>query len=67
MIKLLTTHCPRCMVLRKKLDAVGVEYEVIEDIETIQTYGVEYAPALVMEDGEILDFTRAVSWVNNYR
>lgn len=67
MIKLLTTHCPRCMVLHKKLDAVGVEYEVIEDIETIQTYGVEYAPALVMEDGEILDFTRAVSWVNNYR
>jgi predicted DsbA family dithiol-disulfide isomerase len=55
------------MVLSKKLDAAGVEYEVIEDIETIQSYGVEYVPALVMEDGEILDFTRAVSWVNNYR
>lgn len=67
MIKLLTTHCPRCIVLSKKLDAVGVEYEVIEDIETIQSYGVEYVPALIMEDGEILDFTRAVSWVNNYR
>lgn len=65
MIKLLTTHCPRCSVLQKKLDAAGIEYEEITDIETIQSYGVDAVPVLVI-DNEILDFTAAVKWVNDY-
>jgi predicted DsbA family dithiol-disulfide isomerase len=74
MIKLLTTHCPRCSVLQKKLDAAGIEYEEITDIETIQSYGVDAVPALVIPNMEatnseaiaILDFTAAVKWVNDY-
>jgi predicted DsbA family dithiol-disulfide isomerase len=65
MIKLLTTHCPRCSVLQKKLDAAGIEYEEITDIETIQSYGVDAVPVLVI-DNEIFDFTAAVKWVNDY-
>lgn len=64
MIKLLTTHCPRCSVLQKKLDAAGIKYEEITDIETIQSYGVDAVPVLVI-DNEILDFTAAVKWVND--
>lgn len=72
MIKLLTTHCPRCSVLQKKLDAAAIEYEIIEDVETIQSYGIDFVPALVLTDMEIanneataiLDFTSAVQWVN---
>lgn len=65
MIKLLTTHCPRCSVLQKKLDAAGIKYEEITDIEVIQSYGIDFVPALVLED-RILDFTAAVRWVNDY-
>lgn len=72
MIKLLTTHCPRCSVLQKKLDAAAIEYEMIEDVEVIQSYGIDFVPALVLTDMEIanseatviLDFTSAVQWVN---
>ena len=74
MIKFLTTHCPRCTVLQKKLDAAGVEYEMIEDVEVIQSYGVDFVPALVITDMEIanseataiLDFSAAVKWINIY-
>ena len=72
MIKLLTTHCPRCSVLQKKLDAAAIEYEMIEDVEVIQSYGIDFVPALVLTDMEIanseataiLDFTSAVQLVN---
>lgn len=65
MIKLLTTHCPRCSVLQKKLDVAGIKYEEITDVETIQSYGVDAVPVLVI-DNEIFDFTAAVKWVNDY-
>jgi predicted DsbA family dithiol-disulfide isomerase len=74
MVKLLTTHCPRCTVLKKKLDAAAIEYEEVTDVETIQSYGVDAVPALVIPNMEvanseaivILEFSAAVQWVNNY-
>lgn len=72
MIKLLTTHCPRCSVLQKKLDAAAIEYEEITNDDEIKSYGIDFVPALVFTDMEIanseataiLDFTSAVQWVN---
>lgn len=74
MVKLLTTHCPRCTVLKKKLDAAAIKYEEVTDVETIQSYGVDAVPALVIPNMEvanseatvILEFSAAVQWVNNY-
>ena len=65
MVKFLTTHCPRCSVLKKKLDAAAIEYEEITDIEVIKSYGIDSVPVLVI-DNEILEFSAAVQWVNNY-
>ena len=65
MIKFLTTHCPRCSVLQKKMDAAAIKYEIIEDEETIKSYGIDFVPALVI-DNEVLDFSAAIKWVNNY-
>ena len=28
-----TTNCPRCQVLKKKMDSLGIEYELNDDIE----------------------------------
>lgn len=73
MIKLLTTHCPRCMILKKKLDIAKVEYREITDTEEIQSYGVSYVPALILpnetmdsDTPTILDFSAAIRWVNEY-
>lgn len=66
MIKFLTTHCPRCIVLKKKLDAKNIQYEEITDEKIIGSYGVDFVPALVFDDDTILDFNAAVMWVNSY-
>lgn len=63
MIKLLTTHCPRCTILKKKLDAAAIEYEEITNEDEIKSYGVDFVPALVLDD-VILGFSPAVKWVN---
>lgn len=63
MIKLLTTHCPRCTVLQKKLNSKNIDYVEITDIEEIQSYGVDTVPILIVDE-EIMDFSAAVQWIN---
>jgi glutaredoxin len=63
MIKLLTTHCPRCAVLQKKLNSKNIDYVEITDIEEIQSYGVDTVPILIVDE-EIMDFSAAVQWIN---
>ena len=33
--KLYSTGCPRCKILAKRLDAAGIEYDVIDDMDEI--------------------------------
>lgn len=66
MIKMLTTHCPRCIVLKKKLDAKNVQYEEITDEKVIESYGVDFVPALVLDEDTILDYNASIMWVNSY-
>ena len=66
MIKMLTTHCPRCVVLKKKLDAKNVQYEEITDEKVIESYGVDFVPALVLDEDTILDYNASIMWVNSY-
>lgn len=62
-IILYTTHCPRCEVLKKKLDSAGIKYKLIEDINIMQEKGFLTAPMLEV-DGEVMDFIAANTWVN---
>lgn len=63
MIKMYSTGCPRCKVLKAKLDKKGIDYEEINDIEEMTRLGMKSAPALSV-DGELLDFKKANDWVN---
>jgi len=67
-MKLYSTHCPKCKVLEKKLAEKNVEFELIDDIdkviETANKLGVNSAPLLVLDTGEVLDFQKAVAWIN---
>ena len=54
--------CPRCKVLKSKLDQKGIKYENISDVEVMKTKGFTEAPKL--EVGEkIMDFKEAVEWI----
>lgn len=63
MIKLYTTACPKCEVLKSKLDAKGIQHETIKGAKAIQELGYMSAPLLEV-DGEVLEFGDAVEWVN---
>lgn len=64
-MKMLSTGCPRCNVLKKKLDAKGIDYELITDIDEITEYGVVAVPVLITDEGNQLNFKEAVDWLNN--
>lgn len=54
--------CPRCKVLKMKLDQKGVEYETVNDINIMQAKGFNEAPKLEI-DGVIMGFKDAVDWL----
>ena len=61
-----TTNCPKCKVLKTKMDAVKLTYNTCEDVEKMLSLGIQTAPALGI-NGEILDFGQAIKWLKeNY-
>lgn len=63
-ITLYTTHCPKCLVLEKKLKEKNISYTEVSDIETMQLKGFTQAPMLQVGDA-IMDFTMANRWINS--
>lgn len=62
-IVLFTTHCPKCEVLYKKLQAKNISFTENTDIKEMKSLGMMAAPALQLEDGTLLKFIDAVKWV----
>ena len=64
MIILYTNDCPRCKVLKAKLDQKNISYEINNDQGYMISIGIQSVPMLEI-DGELLDFNEAIKWVNN--
>ena len=64
MVKFFSTHCPKCKVIKTKLDKGDIEYVEIDDIDKMLSLGLKSAPNLQLEDGTILDFSDALKWIN---
>lgn len=64
-IILYTTHCPKCLVLEKKLASKNIEFEEITDNELMLKKGFTMVPVLEA-DGKIMDFKEANTWINEY-
>ena len=62
---LYTTHCPKCVVLEKKLVQKNIEYDVITDKQVIINKGYLTAPLLEV-NGKIMEFKEANDWVNAF-
>ena len=65
-VVLYSTHCPKCQVLEKKMEQKNIEFELVTDQDIMIEKGFLSAPVLDV-DGEILDFNKAVKFVNNWR
>lgn len=64
-IKLYSTHCPKCIVLEKKLKQKGISFEEINDIDVMEAKGFMQAPMLEVDD-VVMDFKQANDWINEY-
>lgn len=59
---LYSTGCPRCGVLKRKLDEKGISYEVCSDTVKMTEKGIEYIPMLEV-NGELLNFKDALKYI----
>lgn len=62
-IILYSTGCPKCNVLKKKLDDKNISYSENTNIETMTSLGIEQVPVLSV-DGDLMDFSQANIWIN---
>lgn len=62
-IILYTIGCPKCIILKNKLDNKNIDYDVIYNEEEIEKAGITLLPVLEI-NGEKLDYGSAIKWVN---
>lgn len=62
-VTLYSTHCPKCEVLKKKLNSNGIDFEEVNDIKIMVEMGFMTAPILEV-DGKIMNFSEANKWIN---
>ena len=60
---LYSTNCPRCNVLKAKLDEKKIPYKICSDTDEMSKLGIEYLPMLEV-NGELLNFKEALNYVN---
>ena len=61
-IVLYSTGCPKCVVLKKKLDMSKIKYEICDDVDVMEQKGFMSAPILEVDD-VAMDFGLAVKWI----
>lgn len=60
---LYSTGCPKCNVLKRKLQQKNINYEEVTDISVMKEKGYLTVPVLEV-DGEAMDFRSANDWIN---
>ena len=60
-----SSTCPKCKVLKMKLDKAGINYTVNENIKEMEDLGIKSLPYLQLSDGTLLDFSKAIAFASN--
>ena len=64
-IVLYSTGCPKCSILKKKLEEKQIPYDMVTDVEEMLALGISEVPVLSV-NGELMSFPNAVKWVNEW-
>jgi glutaredoxin len=59
---LYSNDCPKCKILKTKLNEKNIQYEICSDIELMISKGFNTMPALEVK-GNIMNFLEAINWV----
>lgn len=57
------SSCPKCKVLKMKMDKANLAYDVNENVEEMQELGIKSLPYLQLDDGTLLNFGEAVKHI----
>lgn len=61
-IILYSNGCPKCNVLKSKLDEKNIKYEICSDIDIMLGKGFKSVPMLEV-DNKIMDYIESLNWV----
>ena len=61
---LYSSGCPKCEILKKKLDNSGIDYQYIEDEQLMIDMGFKDAPQLKVDEN-ILNFSQAIKFLKS--
>lgn len=64
MVTLYSTHCPKCVILEKKMNMKNIEFNTVTDVDLMTQKGFTSLPMLEV-DGRTLEFKDAIDWVNS--
>jgi len=62
-ITLFSNDCPKCRILKKKLDMADIDYGICANMNTLMEAGFMTVPVLRVEDQYYI-FEEAVKWIN---
>lgn len=65
-IILYSNDCPRCRVLKQKLDSKSIQYDEEHSVDKMLDMGISQVPILYI-DGKMYDFQMANKWINNQK
>lgn len=66
MITLYSTNCPKCNVLKQKLQSLNIDFETSYNIDELIELGFMEAPILKVND-QYLNFSKAVNWIKEQK
>ena len=58
-----STDCPKCKVLKAKLDSKSIDYTIFNDVDRMVEMGITTVPDL-MVDGKLMNFKESIEWLN---
>ena len=61
---LYSTDCPKCKVLKQKLNDKNIDFNEVNDVEEMAKKGIEKVPVLGLGD-KLMSFVEANQWVND--
>lgn len=56
--------CPKCKILKSKLEKANINFTEKEDAEKLQVLGFRSYPVLQVGD-EFMEFAKAYKWIND--
>ena len=66
MIEIFTTEgCGRCNMLKQRMIEKNIDFKENDDEEEMARLGFMTVPMLRTDEGELLDFCKAISWINS--